>query len=423
MDQDPPGGTGPGDPGPGTGPGPGAVQLENPRGVPVKAWVRGVDLDDATRRQLLAVASLPIVHGWVAAMPDVHLGKGATVGSVIPTRGAIIPAAVGVDLGCGMMAVRTSLDATRLPDDLSPLRAAIEEAVPVGFDDFSRRRGHRPRRVDRAWKRLAAGFEKVVAEEPELEERTRPVDQLGTLGGGNHFLEVCLDQEDRVWIMLHSGSRGVGNRIGTLYIEKARRDMGEHLRNLPDRDLAYLEEGSRHFRAYVEAVHWAQEYARQNRETMMEAAVEALSGVPGLPAFTVTDEVVNCHHNYVAREEHLGQDLWITRKGAIRAGPGELGIIPGSMGAASFVVRGRGNPESFHSSSHGAGRRMSRGEAKRRFSVEDHRRATRGIECRKDSGVIDETPAAYKDIEAVMAAQADLVETVHRLRQVVCVKG
>jgi len=392
--------------------------LETHTGVPVKAWVRGVPFDAAAQKQLRHVAGLPFIHGWVAAMPDVHVGKGATIGSVIPTRGAVIPAAVGVDIGCGMMAVETSLTAAQLPDDLKGLRTAIEAAVPHGRDSWSRV----PSEVQTLWARLAPGFSRVMETYPAL-AKGRHEAQLGTLGGGNHFIEMCLDECDRVWIMLHSGSRGVGNKIGTYFINLAKDDMRVHQVNLPDADLAYFEEGTRYFDAYMTAVGWAQEYARLNREAMMAQVLAALRGTGLLPRFGHGATAVNCPHNYVRQEVHAGTEVWITRKGAVRAGAGELGIIPGSMGAASYIVRGLGNPDSFHSCSHGAGRAMSRTQAKKQFTVADHRAATAHVECRKDAGVVDETPGAYKDIDAVMAAQEDLVSVVHRLRQVVCVKG
>jgi tRNA-splicing ligase RtcB (3'-phosphate/5'-hydroxy nucleic acid ligase) len=401
--------------------------LQGERGVAVKAWVKGVQFEDEARAQLLRVAQLPCVRRWVAVMPDVHHGKGATVGSVIPTLRAIIPAAVGVDLGCGMIAVRTSLSASDLPDNLAGLRSAIERAIPHGRTNQGRPgdRGawsNPPAAVDAAWSELAPGYEQILAKAPRI-GRGVAVEHLGTLGTGNHFVELCLDGEQRVWLMLHSGSRGVGNRIGSHYIELARREMERWMIQLPDADLAYLPEGSEHFADYVRAVKWAQAFAATSRRLMLEAGLAALRATGELPPFTATDEAVNCHHNYIARETHYGEELWITRKGAVRAGAGELGIIPGSMGARSYIVRGKGHPESFCSSSHGAGRAMSRGEARRRFTVEDHAAATAGIECRKDAEVIDETPAAYKSIEAVMAAQADLVDVVHELRQVLCVKG
>jgi tRNA-splicing ligase RtcB (3'-phosphate/5'-hydroxy nucleic acid ligase) len=389
----------------------------------IKAWVRGVPLEESAERQLRNVAGLPFVYKWLAVMPDVHFGVGATVGSVIPTQGAIIPAAVGVDIGCGMMAVRTSLSAADLPETLRGVRGSIERAVPVGQSWWERGRWKTPPQAHgRVWEGLRERYQAIVANYPHI-DRGADANQLGTLGGGNHFIEVCLDEADRVWFMLHSGSRGVGNRIGRTFIELAREDMRTWFVNLPDRDLAYLPEGTQHFADYVDAVSWAQDYAAANRELMLAAVIRAVRETRNIPPFQLEEAAVNCHHNYVARESHYGQDVWVTRKGAVRAREGDLGIIPGSMGARSYIVRGKGQAESFHSCSHGAGRVMSRAAARQRFSVEDHARATAGIECRKDAGVIDETPMAYKDIDAVMAAQADLVDVVHTLRQVVCVKG
>lgn len=395
-------------------------------GVPIRAWTRGVSFDDSARDQLRNIARLPFIHKWVAAMPDVHAGIGATVGSVVPTVGAIIPAAVGVDIGCGMMAVRTGLNATLLPDNLHALRTAIEAAVPHGRSDNGGRNdrgawGEPPAAVAAGWEALRGGFEGIAARHPAL-AKANHVKHLGTLGTGNHFIELCLDESDAVWIMLHTGSRGVGNKIGSYFIELARADMRRWFINLPDRDLAYFPEGTEHFDDYVQAVEWAQHFAMLNRRLMMDQVIAAVRRV--LPLDFATDiEAVNCHHNYVAREHHYGANVWLTRKGAVRARAGDLGIIPGSMGARSYIVRGLGNPESFDSCSHGAGRVMSRTEAKRRFSVEDHAAATRHVECRKDAEVVDETPGAYKSIDAVMHAQRDLVEVVHTLRQVVCVKG
>jgi tRNA-splicing ligase RtcB len=396
-------------------------------GVPIKAWTRGVPVEDAAKQQLLNIATLPFIYRWIAVMPDVHLGKGATVGSVIPTTKAIIPAAVGVDIGCGMMAVRTSLNARDLPDDLHALRTAIERAVPHGRTDNGGKndRGawrQPPPRNAEAWANLAPKYNEIVEKHPRL-GRGNDSNHLGTLGTGNHFIEVCLDESENVWIVLHSGSRGVGNRIGQFFIELAKKDMRKFMINLPDQDLAYLPEGTDHFNDYVKAVHWAQSYAMTNRELMMAEILDAIRAANLLPPFSADAEVVNCHHNYVAIEEHYGQRIFVTRKGAVRAGKDDLGIIPGSMGAKSFIVRGKGNPESFESCSHGAGRAMSRTAAKKRFTLEDHARATEGIECRKDADVIDETPAAYKSIDAVMAAQSDLVDVVHTLKQVVVVKG
>jgi tRNA-splicing ligase RtcB (3'-phosphate/5'-hydroxy nucleic acid ligase) len=395
-------------------------------GRPVKMWTNGVPVDDGAREQLANTARLPFIFKHVAAMPDVHLGKGSTIGSVIPTKGAIIPAAVGVDIGCGMMACKTTLSAADLPDNLGPMRSAIEKAVPHGMSPKRQGRDKGswdspPSRVDAFWAELFPDFERITQKYPRL-KNTNNYRHLGTLGGGNHFVEVCIDEANFVWFMLHSGSRGVGNAIGSLFIEKAKEDMRTHFINLPDEDLAYFPEGTEHFNDYVEAVGWAQKFARLNREAMMVAVIGAVKSVIEKP-FETHVEAVNCHHNYVQKERHFGEDVLITRKGAVRAGAGELGIIPGSMGAKSFIVRGKGNAESFDSCSHGAGRAMSRNEAKRRYTLEDQARATAGVECRKDEAVIDEIPMAYKDIDAVMAAQADLVEVVHTLKQVVCVKG
>ena len=400
------------------------IEQEVAGGVPVKMWTRGVPVEDEAKRQLTNAARLPIVFKHIAAMPDVHFGIGATVGSVIPTLKAIIPAAVGVDIGCGMIACKTTLNAKDLPDNLAPLRSAIERAVPHGRVPGSRDPGawqKAPASVNTAWAQLEPEFTALCRDYPKL-AKTNNIQHLGTLGGGNHFVEVCLDEAGWVWFMLHSGSRGVGNAIGTMFIELAKQDALRNNANLPDRDLAYFEEGARYFGDYVRAVGWAQKFAATNREVMMKRVIEAAKTVVAKP-FQSHVEAVNCHHNYVQKERHFGEDVYVTRKGAVSAQAGELGIIPGSMGARSYIVRGKGNPESFASCSHGAGRTMSRGEAKRRFSLEDHVTATQGVECRKDSGVIDETPGAYKDIDAVMAAQADLVEVVHTLKQVVCVKG
>ena len=399
--------------------------LPAPSGL-IKAWTQGVPVEASALKQLQNLAGLPFVHRHVAVMPDVHLGIGATVGSVVPTHRAIIPAAVGVDIGCGMMAVRTSLRADDLPDSLAAVRSAIERLVPHGRTNDGRAgdRGawhHIPDAVGKVWTdALAADYAVLSDKHPKL-GRGNDVNHLGTLGTGNHFVEVCLDEGDHVWVMLHSGSRGVGNRIGQYFISLAKEEMKRFFINLPDQDLAYFAEGTEYFDDYVAAVDWAQRYAMLNRSLMMEAALAALA--VELPPFTTGELAVNCHHNYVAKEHHFGADVWVTRKGAVRARTGDLGIIPGSMGTRSYIVRGKGEAESFCSCSHGAGRVMSRGEAKRRYTVADQIKATQGVECRKDAGVIDEIPYAYKDIDAVMEAQADLVEVVHTLRQVVCVKG
>ena len=381
----------------------------------VKVWTD--DICENTVEQLRNTASLPIIHGQVAAMPDTHLGRGATIGSVFATREAIIPAAVGVDIGCGMVAVRTSLRADQLPDSLRELRRDIERRIPlgaggtyrdaqIGTDDIITRK-----------------FRQITAKHEVLEKRVgnRFHTQLGTLGSGNHFVEVCLDESDDVWVMLHSGSRGTGNQIGSYFIEKAKYAMGEMLGSLPDKDLAYLRKGTELYDDYCFAVETMQQYAARNRQNMLANVVAAMQAV--LPEFTLTEQAINCHHNYVSWENHFGEDVWVTRKGAIRAREGELGIIPGSMGTRSYIVRGLGNEDSFCSCSHGAGRNFSRKEAKRRFAVKDLIEQTEGIECRKDQGVLDEIPAAYKDIDKVMSNQPDLVTVEHTLRQVSNIKG
>jgi tRNA-splicing ligase RtcB len=422
-----------------------------PDGVPLRCWTVGVPFEEGAQAQLRNVARLPFVFHHVAVMPDVHMGKGATIGSVIATRGAVVPAAVGVDIGCGMMAVRTSLSASALPDNLHALRSAIEAAVPHGRTDNGGRRDRGawhdiPAVVAEAWASLNDGYHRLVTKYPRL-GRGAAVEHLGTLGTGNHFIEVCLDEVDQVWIMLHSGSRGVGNRIGTDFIELAKKSIRRWFIDLPDPELAYFPQGTELFDDYLAGAEWAQEFARLNRELMMQAVLRALadqglvcvtnimgtpSGFPNPPAMVRAGqspsaphaiESVNCHHNYVAWENHFGENVLVTRKGAVRARPGDWGIIPGSMGARSYIVRGLGNADSFSSCSHGAGRAMSRNEARRRFSVAEHEAATANIECRKDADVIDETPMAYKSIDAVMNAQRDLVEAVHTLRQVLCVKG
>lgn len=398
-------------------------------GAPIKAWVKGVSVEDEARAQLLNVAKMPFIHKHIAAMPDVHWGIGATVGSVIPTVGAIIPAAVGVDIGCGMMAVKTSLKAKDLPESLKEMRTNIERAVPHGrtHDGGRGDRGawaNLPQAQVDTWTKMEPRFREIASKHPQIAKgnATQP-NQLGTLGTGNHFIEICLDESDSVWFMLHSGSRGIGNKIGTYFIELAKQDMRKWFMNLPDANLAYLPEGTDHFNDYVKAVSWAQDYARQNRELMMQSVIQAMGKTKGIPPFDANVMAVNCHHNYVEREHHYGKDVLVTRKGAVRARKGDYGIIPGSMGARSFIVRGLGNEESFNSCSHGAGRAMSRTAAKKQFTIQDHIEATKGVECRKDAEVIDETPAAYKSIDAVMEAQKSLVEVMHTLKQVVCVKG
>jgi len=388
-------------------------------GVPVKIFTNDIELEALD--QLSQLAQLQFIHAHIAVMPDVHAGIGATVGSVIPTQSAIIPAAVGVDIGCGMNAIRLSLTAAQLPDDLKPLRLAIERKVPVGFNQHKQIKAKASTLTP-----LQLRLKRITDKHQGLLRMLRDFDrtwqrQLGTLGGGNHFIELCLDEADQVWVMLHSGSRGLGNCIGTYFIERAKKEAQSRFGHVPDKDLSYFAEGSNSFDDYLEAVQWAQDYAMENRREMMRLILEAIR--PLLPSFQMSKEAINCHHNYVAQETHFGADVYVTRKGAISAQVDELGIIPGSMGAKSYIVRGKGNPESFCSCSHGAGRRMSRSKAKRLFSVDDLAVQTAGIECRKDSGVLDELPAAYKDIDQVMANQADLVEVVHTLRQVLCIKG
>ena len=387
--------------------------------VPVKVYTK--DLEPSAYEQLSNMSQMPFIHSHIAAMPDVHCGIGATVGSVIPTKGAIIPAAVGVDIGCGMNALRLNLKAHQLPDNLRGLRGAIERDVPVGFNM------HKYDAVpDSTVRALSNGLSNIWEKHPKLKSKQKKpyqtwVRQLATLGGGNHFIELCLDENDNVWVMLHTGSRGVGNAIGSYFIELARRDMEKIQMNLPDRDLAYFNEGTSHFNDYIEAVGWAQDYAMINRREMMRLILKVLK--KRLPNFKVTKEAINCHHNYVSQEHHFGEQVFVTRKGAIRAGEGEYGIIPGSMGAKSFIVKGKGNPSSFCSCSHGAGRVMSRSKAKRLFSEEDLLAQTSGVECRIDKSIIDEIPSAYKNIDTVMANQTDLVDIVHTLKQVVCIKG
>jgi tRNA-splicing ligase RtcB len=388
-------------------------------GVPVKIFTN--DIDRESIEQLKKMAQLQFVYSHIAVMPDVHVGKGATVGSVIPTKHAIIPAAVGVDIGCGMNAIRLNLKASQLPDNLAPLRHAIERKVPIGFELHKQIKAKASSIIP-----LEKRLQPIIKKHSGLVRMLRKFDatwqkQLGTLGGGNHFIELCLDENQDVWVMLHSGSRGLGNVIGTYFIELAKKEAQHRFGHVSDKDLSYFAEGSNSFDDYVEAVEWAQEYAFENRREMMRLILEAIR--PLLPPFQMTKEAINCHHNYVSRENHFGEDLLITRKGAIRASLDELGIIPGSMGARSYIVKGKANPESFCSCSHGAGRKMSRSKAKLLFSQDDLIQQTQGIECRKDAAVIDEIPSAYKNIDQVMANQSDLIEIVHTLKQILCIKG
>ncbi|MGQ3888148.1 RtcB family protein [Legionella sp. CNM-1927-20] len=393
----------------------------------VKAWTKHVIFDENAKEQIINLASLPIIYRHVAIMPDVHLGIGATVGSVIPTKKAVIPAAVGVDIGCGMIAMRTNLFAKDLPDDLYKLRLAIEKAIPVGFDKWTEQTI--PQLAIKIWKnKLNIDYLSLREKHPliggakQSKNRSNPVSQLGTLGGGNHFIELCLDEKQQLWLMLHSGSRGIGNIIGTYFIELAKQDMQAQLGQLPDRNLAYFIKGTKHFADYFHAVNWAQNYARCNRDIMLQILVQTVANFLGVSINTDL-YVVNCHHNYVAEENHFGQRVYITRKGAVSAKKDELGIIPGSMGAKSFIVRGLGNSDSFNSCSHGAGRVMSRHQARKLISLDEHKVATKAVECRKDKNILDESPAAYKNIDAVMKSQEDLVEILFTLKQILCVKG
>lgn len=405
---------------------PGYNQYET-EGKPLKLWDTHEAFDTSAMEQLHNLAKLPFIHEHVAGMPDVHYGIGATVGSVIATKGAIVPAAVGVDIGCGMMAVQTTLKAEQLPDNLKELRNKIEIAVPHGksFGRTNRDKGswkNIPAHIVPIWQKLEPEYLQIIEKHPKAKTSNRGC-HLGTLGTGNHFIEICLDEKDFVWVMLHSGSRGVGNQIGTYFIEKAKEEIQKYFMGdlLPDKDLAYLVEHSEIFTDYMSAVGWAQDFALENRKLMMDAVLRVMKTL--LPAFVITEMAVNCHHNYVAREHHFGADVLVTRKGAVRARKGDLGIIPGSMGTGSFIVEGLGNADSFCSCSHGAGRKMSRTEAKKVISLEEHRQAMQGIEARLDKDVLDESPAAYKDIGDVMKAQEDLVRILHRLRQIVNVKG
>ncbi|MFB7635463.1 RtcB family protein [Streptomyces sp. NPDC056149] len=387
--------------------------------VPIRMWADPSTVEGVAMQQLRNVATLPWIKG-LAVMPDVHFGKGATVGSVIAMNGAVCPAAVGVDIGCGMSAVRTSLTADDLPDDLSRLRSRIERTIPVGrgmHDDPVD-----PRRIHgfpaAGWDDFWARFDGVA--EAVRFRHERAAKQLGSLGSGNHFIEFCLDETGAVWLMLHSGSRNIGKELAEHHIEQARNLP--HNQGLVDRDLAVFIADTPQMAAYRNDLFWAQEYARHNRDVMMALFQDVVR--KEFPKARPTFEpVISCHHNYVAEESYDGMDLLVTRKGAIRAGSGDLGIIPGSMGTGSYIVRGLGNPASFNSASHGAGRKMSRNAAKKRFSTRDLEEQTRGVECRKDSGVVDEIPGAYKPIEKVMDQQRDLVEVVAKLKQVVCVKG
>lgn len=380
----------------------------------VKIWTD--DIEEEAKIQLLNISKMDIIFKYIAVMPDVHVGKGATIGSVIPSINAVIPSAVGVDIGCGMNAIRLSLKSKDLPDNLKELRNCIERDIPVGFNSHKRLFNN----FD--YSSFEKGLIPILKKHPKIsDKKNKYLLQLGTLGGGNHFIELCIDENDDVWIMLHSGSRGIGNQIGTYFIELAKKDMGTHLKNIPDINLAYLNVGTEYFNDYIEAVTWAQQYAFINREIMLDKILKVLR--KKLPPFQLTKEAINCHHNYISVENHFGEKVYLTRKGAIDAHLGKLGIIPGSMGTKSYIVKGKGNPDSFCSCSHGAGRKLSRGKAIELFDKDDLLEQTLGIECRKDKGVLDEIPGAYKDIDTVMENQKDLVEIVHTLKQVMCIKG
>ncbi len=387
----------------------------------VLSWVtHGLDYQE--ENMLRNVSRLPCLYKHVALMPDAHLGKGSMVGSVIATKEAVIPATVGVDIGCGMMAVKTPFKSGILDRKMAEFRHEIERAIPVGFNAYKES-------VDEAsrWD----GWETFDDLHRGVQDRKRKaMVQLGTLGGGNHFIEVCLDTEDNVWLMLHSGSRNIGKELAERHIATAK--SLHRLNELPSPDLAYFIQGTDEFKAYWHDLDWAQKYAMKNREIMMKRLINSFNRMFGAdldleskiqnPKSKI-DVAVNCHHNYVAMEEHFGEKVYVTRKGAINAEDGRYGIIPGSMGAKSFIIKGLGNPQSFNSCSHGAGRKMSRTKAKAKYTIDDLKKQTAGVECRKDKGVVDEIPGAYKDIEEVMRAQNDLVEVVAELKQVICVKG
>lgn len=397
----------------------------------IKVWNKFVPMESGVFDQARSITELAGVVS-VALMPDAHVGAGSCIGTVIATTNIVIPATVSVDIGCGMIAVQLSLKASDLPDNLHKLRTEIEMMIPVGQDEHSITRlnqtGHQNTRtvLNNQFRQLDKQLDKITLKHLPIEKMVKnsaekAYRQLGSLGGGNHFIEICLDENQNVWIMLHSGSRGIGNAIGRYFIDLAKKDMEKNNIHLPDKDLAYLQEGSQNFDDYIEAVEWAQEYAKRNRDAMLELVITAMTR--HLPVFKVIKEAIQCHHNYISREVHYGQNVIITRKGAVSAQHGELGIIPGSMGAKSFIVRGLGNIDSCCSCSHGSGRVMSRSAAKKLITVEDHINATNGVECRKDEGMLDESPGAYKNIDDVMRSQADLVEIVHQLKQVLCVKG
>ena len=393
---------------------------QSDNGFPVKVWTEG--LDKGVVEQLLNVSLIPFIHNHVAVMPDAHVGMGCTIGTVIPTHKAIIPAAVGVDIGCGMMAAKTNITAKDLPDNLSTIRNNIERIIPLGPGRYH----HKEYSLSKTENQFISQREvdQFLKNDPNemfdiTTEKWR--EQMGSLGGGNHFIEICVDEDDFIWVMLHSGSRGIGNKIGMTFIRKAKEDMRIHQVNLPDKNLSYFSEGTRHFNDYVKAVTWAQEYASINRRVMMTLIFRQLEYY--FQNVRVNEQAINCHHNYVKKEHHYGESIWVTRKGAIRARKDDMGIIPGSMGTKSYIVKGKGNKESFQSCSHGAGRRMSRTQAFKKFTMDDLKKQTTGVEMQRRKAIIDEIPEAYKDIDQVMKDQDDLVDVIHTLKQIVNVKG
>ena len=393
---------------------------ESVNGFPVKVWSE--DLDRGAEKQLYNISLIPFIHSHIAVMPDAHVGIGCTIGSVIPTHRAIIPAAVGVDIGCGMMAAKTNIKAKDLPDNLSEIRNSIEKTIPLGAGRCHQKEYFLEKIQNQfVSQSMVSHFLRNDPNEMFSIVTTKWREQMGSLGGGNHFIEVCLDENDFVWVMLHSGSRGIGNKLGTIFIEKAKKDIKIHQANVPDKDLAYLSEGTQNFNDYVKAVAWAQEYASINRQVMMTLIFGQLEYY--FPKIRFQQQAINCHHNYVEREHHFEKNVWVTRKGAIRAKKDDLGIIPGSMGTKSYIVKGKGNQESFHSCSHGAGRRMSRKQAFKKFTMDDLERQTLGVEMQRRKAIIDEIPEAYKDIDKVMKDQEDLVDVIHTLKQILNVKG
>ena len=393
---------------------------QSDNGFLVKVWTEG--LDKGAVEQLLNVSLIPFIHNHVAVMPDAHVGMGCTIGTIIPTHKAIIPAAVGVDIGCGVMAAKTNITAKDLPDNLSTIRKNIERIIPLGPGRYH----HKEYSLSKTENQFVSQREvdQFLKNDPNemfgiTTEKWR--EQMGSLGGGNHFIEICVDEDDFIWVMLHSGSRGIGNKIGMTFIRKAKEDMRIHQVNLPDKNLSYFSEGTRYFNDYVKAVTWAQEYASINRRVMMTLIFRQLEYY--FQNVRVNEQAINCHHNYVKKEHHYGESIWVTRKGAIRAREDDMGIIPGSMGTKSYIVKGKGNKESFQSCSHGAGRRMSRTQAFKKFTMDDLKKQTTGVEMQRRKAIIDEIPEAYKDIDQVMKDQDDLVDVIHTLKQIVNVKG